>query len=72
MLASLSRDVLVNGVMLNTLSRKGKGMAQKQIVNRTQIAEMEGTVTTHFLTAALVLSQNQLMIVPDFKHSGFI
>ena len=47
-------------------------MAEKQIVNRTQIAEMEGTVTTHFLTAALVLSQNQLMIVPDFKHSGFI
>ncbi len=47
-------------------------MAEKQIVNRTQIAEIQGTVATHFFTAALVLSQNQLVIVPDFKHSGFI
>ena len=70
MLASLGRDVLVKGVIRDTLVKKSEDGA-KQIVSRTQIAKMQGTDATHFFTSALVLSQNHLMIVPSFKHSGF-
>ena len=55
------------------LLKKGGGMAQKQIVSRTQIAKMQGTSATNiFSTAALVLLQHHLVIAPSFKHSGFI